>query len=221
MIQRLREAASSGETLIAVVADQRRRGMGADLAVQVDANYLNIDTEARGCTWNHSTAWRALAEAAPQPGQFCLVLEDDAVPVEGFRDQLTAALAEAPAGIVSLYLGRGYIDDRRTENFLRRAEVLDTNWIVTHGRIMHAVALAVRSDLITELVDNLPTGKQPFDRALSMWTRRRGHQIAYSWPSLVDHADHPSLVTRYNRSERRAWRTGVREDWHDKMMHMV
>jgi len=203
---------------IGVVADLRRGEMGAELAEKVQADHLSIDTEGLGCTWNHSTMWRTHAE---NPADFCLVLEDDAVPVDGFRDQLAAALAEAPAGIVSLYLGRGYIDDRRTENFLRRAEVLDTNWIVTHGRIMHAVALAVRSDLITELVDNLPTGKQPFDRALSMWTRRRGHQIAYSWPSLVDHADHPSLVTRYNRSERRAWRTGVREDWHDKMMHMV
>jgi hypothetical protein len=207
------------DPLIAVVSDVRRGDMGERLVNQVGADYLSIDQFGEGCTWNHSRAWRMLAGLS-EPDQWALVLEDDAEPVPGFREQLQLALAAAPAPIVSLYLGMGYIEDRSIGINLTRADMLGAHWVVTRGRILHAVALAVRSDLLPELVDNLPRSNTPIDRSLSMWARREGHQVAYSWPSLVEHNDGPSLVTRYRRAARRAWRTGVRDAWSDKMMLM-
>lgn len=207
------------DPLIAVVSDVRRGDMGERLVNQVGADYLSIDQFGEGCTWNHSRAWRMLAGLS-EPGQWALVLEDDAEPVPGFREQLQLALAAAPAPIVSLYLGMGYIEDRSIGINLSRADMLGAHWVVTRGRILHAVALAVRSDLLPALVDNLPRSNTPIDRSLSMWARREGHQVAYSWPSLVEHNDGPSLVTRYRRAARRAWRTGVRDAWSDKMMLM-
>lgn len=203
---------------IVVVADVRRGDMGERLAVQVGADYLNVDTMMRGATWNHSVAWKM---HAPVGNDWCLNLEDDALPVDGFREQLADALAVAPAPIVSLYLGRGYIEDSRTGPLLTRADLLGVNWIVSQGRILHAVALAVRGELLGSLVDNLPRDSSPIDRSLSLWARRQGHRVAYTNPSLVDHNDGESLVTRYRRAERRAWRTGVRVDWCDKMMCMT
>lgn len=207
------------DPLIAVVSDVRRGDMGERLVNQVGADYLSIDQFGEGCTWNHSRAWRMLAGLS-EPDQWALVLEDDAEPVPGFREQLQLALAAAPAPIVSLYLGMGYIEDRSIGINLTRADMLGAHWVVTRGRILHAVALAVRSDLLPALVDNLPRSNTPIDRSLSMWARREGHQVAYSWPSLVEHNDGPSLVTRYRRAARRAWRTGVRDAWSDKMMLM-
>lgn len=207
------------DPLIAVVSDVRRGDMGERLVNQVGADYLSIDQFGEGCTWNHSRAWRMLAGLS-EPDQWALVLEDDAEPVPGFREQLQLALAAAPAPIVSLYLGMGYIEDRSIGINLTRADMLGAHWVVTRGRILHAVALAVRGDLLPELVDNLPRSNTPIDRSLSMWARREGHQVAYSWPSLVEHNDGPSLVTRYRRAARRAWRTGVRDAWSDKMMLM-
>jgi hypothetical protein len=203
---------------IGVVADSRRGDMGERLADQVGADHLNIDTEQRGCTWNHSTVWRMHAD---RPADWNLTLEDDVIPVDGFREQLADALAVAPAPIVSLYLGRGYIEDNRTGPLLTRADLLGVNWVVSQGRILHAVALAVRGELLSELVDNLPRSNHPIDRSLSMWARGERHRVAYAWPCLVDHDDGKSLVTRYRRAERRAWRTGVRDDWCDKMIVMV
>ena len=171
----------------------------------------------QGCTKNHVSVWKWHAE---NPASWSLTLEEDAAPVGDFRTQLAEALQVAPAPIVSLYLGRGYIEDVRTEALLGRADLLDMNWIVAQGRILHAVALAVRGDLLPSLVDALPRGDQPIDRMLSLWARRKGHQVAYSNPSLVDHLDKESLVTRYRRTERRAWRTGVRDGWCGKMMRM-
>lgn len=207
------------DPLIAVVSDVRRGDMGERLVNRVGADYLSIDNFGEGCTWNHSRAWTMLAGLS-QPDQWALVLEDDAEPVPGFREQLQLALAAAPAPIVSLYLGMGYIEDRSIGINLNRADMLGAHWVVTRGRILHAVALAVRGDLLPALVENLPRSNTPIDRSLSMWARREGHQVAYSWPSLVEHNDGPSLVTRYRRAPRRAWRTGVRDAWSDKMMLM-
>lgn len=206
---------------IGVVADARRGDMGQRLAEQVNADYLSVDGMQRGCTWNHCQVWRAHANSFGGPADWNVVLEDDAVPVDGFREQLADALRFAPAPIVSLYLGRGYIEDSRTGPLLARADLLGANWIVSQGRILHAVALAVRGDLLGTLVDNLPSGNQPIDRSLSLWARRQGHRVAYAWPCLVDHDDGKSLVTRYRRAERRAWRTGTRDDWCTKMMAMI
>ena len=203
---------------IGVVADARRAGVGVALAEQVGADWISVDDGTAGCAQNHAAVWKWHRD---NPADWHVVLEDDAVPVDGFRDQLTQALQAAPAPIVSLYLGRGYIDDRATAAVLTRADLLDTNWLVTQGGIRHAVALAVRADLLPALVDNLPTRDQAIDRTLSLWARRDGHQVAYSNPSLVDHADGESLVTRYRRAERRAWRAGTRDAWCDKMMAMI
>lgn len=203
---------------IGVVADRRRGDMGKDLGVRVGASLVSIDNGSLGCTQNHVSVWRHHIE---NPADWNLVLEDDALPVDDFREQAAAALAVAPAPIVSFYLGRGYIDDRRVENLLVRADLLDNAWLVARGRVSHAVALAVHKDLLADLADGLPRGSQPIDRALSLWARRQGHQVAYSNPSLVDHADSPSLVSGHQRKDRRAWRTGARDVWHDKMMLML
>jgi len=204
---------------IGVVADVRRGDMGERLSTAVEADCLSLDEAARGCTWNHRQVWQLHAQ---EPADWNLVLEDDAVPVDGFRDQALAALAVAPTPIVSFYLGRGYIEDRYIEATLARLDVQRANWLVTNGRILHAVALAVRGELLPSLTASLPKDNtRPIDRALSLWARREGHRVSYSIPSLVDHDDGKSLVTRYTRAPRKAWRFGTREEWRDKMMVMI
>lgn len=208
---------------IGVVGDARRGDMAQDLFDEVSADILTLDTGTLGCTGNHALMWRQLAES---PADWNVVLEDDAIPVEGFRDQLDAALAVAPSPIVSLYLGTGYIDDSSTAAILNRADQLGAHWLVTPGRVLHAVALAIRGDLVGSLVESaLPAAgrpaTKPIDRAIANWARARGHRVAYSVPSLVDHADEKSLVTRYRRTPRKAWRVGTRDAWCDKMMCMV
>jgi GR25 family glycosyltransferase involved in LPS biosynthesis len=210
-------------THIGVVGDARRGDMAQNLFDHINADILTLDRGDLGCTGNHALMWRELAKS---PADWNVVLEDDAIPVAGFRDQLDAALATAPAPIVSLYLGTGYIDDSSTSAILNRADHLGANWLVTPGRVLHAVALAVRGDLVPSLVQHaLPAAgrpaSKPIDRAIANWARARGHRVAYSVPSLVDHADEKSLVIRYRRTPRKAWRVGTRDAWCDKMMHMV
>jgi GR25 family glycosyltransferase involved in LPS biosynthesis len=189
--------------------------MGTRLAGLVDADFLSVDDGSLGCTQNHTRAWRQHAE---NPAAWNLNLEDDAVPVEHFRDQLDKALAVAPTPIVSLYLGGGYIGDNLTRALLDRAETTGAHWAVAHGQIHHAVALAVREEVLAPMIEHLATRTLAVDTMLSSWALRNSHDVAYSIPSLVDHADEKSLVTKYRRSPRRAFMTGRREQWCSKLI---
>jgi len=195
---------------IAVVTDERRGDMGLKLADKVSADHLSVDSGNLGCLDNHIAAWKW---HAANPSAWSVVLEDDAVPVDDFREQLASALSVAPTPIVSLYLGTGYISDGRTKAMLKNADAAGAHWIVTRGTIFHAVALAVRSELLPSLLEVDRRG--PIDQGLSRWARSHGHAVAYSNGSLVDHSDPPSLVCRYRRPERRAWRFGGNNPWND------
>lgn len=185
------------------------------LAHDVSADHVSIDNGDLGCTGNHLEVWRWHRE---HPADFAVTLEDDAVPVPNFREQLCAALAVTPAEIVSLYLGSGYISDHRTKSLIRTAQLAQTCWMMTSGMVYHAVALAIESTLVESLTTHLRQTSQPIDGAIGRWARGRGHAVAYTVPSLVDHADEKSLVTPYRRTPRHAWLVGPRDRWTDSSM---
>ena len=184
---------------IGVVADRRRGDVGLKLARQVEADHLSVDHGGLGCLGNHLTVWRWHAE---HPSDWAVVLEEDAQPVDDFREQLDAALQTAPADVVSLYWGSGYVDDPRNRVKVIDAQRQDVCWVLSCGRILHAVALAVRGDLVLLMTQELGrSSKKPPDRLLSRWARARRHDVAYSIPSLVDHADIPSLIHHHRRAK--------------------
>lgn len=192
--------------------------MGRLLAKQVEADHISVDPGHLGCLANHLTVWRWHAQ---HPADFSVVLEDDAVPVPDFRDQLQAALTAAPTDVVSLYLGSGYISDATTRATIATAQENDTHWLLTRGRVAHAVALAVRGEHINSLVNHVQRKNRPIDAALSQWARARGHHIAYSVPSLVDHSDERSLVGKYRRAPRKAFTVGGHQQWTGRSLFMV
>lgn len=194
-----------------VVAHTARQAMADSLAADVGAAHVCLDDGTLGAEHNHRRAWD-WHNTHTRDG-FALVLEDDAVPVPGFRDQLTAALDAAPAPIVSLYLGTGH--PRQHQPLIERAIVAaghDVDWLIA-DHLLHAVAVAIRADLLPIALDDRPT-----DEAISAWARARRHPIAYCWSSLVDHADEPSVITaradhRTDTRPRRAWHAAPHQHW--------
>lgn len=152
-----------------------------------------------------------------------MVIEDDAEPIPGFAEQLHQALPMSPAPIVSLYLGR-----RRPPQWQNRilaaiaqAANTDSPWIIsTH--LLHAVGYAIRTDLLPSLLAH--HSRHPIDEHIGDWARRHGHTIAYTVPSLIDHADLPTIIRHRDgqprRPGRRAWTVGPRTDWNNRAVTM-
>lgn len=196
---------------IGVVAHQSRALQARNLASQIGADYVSTDDGSLGCDDNHDAVQSHLAAL---PTLWSVIVEDDAVPIPGFRDQLTQALTIAPAPIVSLYLGR--LRPPWAQNQVQAATEAagDADWILsTH--LLHAVGYAIKTELIPSLL-HYPTAL-PVDQHITRWAQAFGHTIAYTWPSLVDHRDDPTLFDhpdgQQRVSGRIAWKTGPHPTW--------
>ncbi|MGI5216264.1 hypothetical protein [Nocardia sp. CA-290969] len=198
-----------------VVAHPARLTAAQALAGRLDG-HLSVD-DGRGPVANHRAVWQHFAGTAA--GWVC-VLEDDALPVDGFGEQLRAALAEAPHPVVSLYLGTGRPPgvQSRIRTALDRADAQGACW-VTADRMLHAVGICLRARHIGDMLAF--TGRAPelaaADSRWDRWLRARRLRVAYAVPSLVDHADGATLVQHPDRQPRnevrRAWQAGARVQW--------
>jgi len=199
--------------VIGIVGHTSRHQQVLNLAGTIGAEHVSIDDGTLGCNRNHLKVWTHLAEHSTS--EWATVLEDDAIPCDNFRDQLDQALAVAPTPIVSLYLGRqrpyGYQD--------RIAAAINTDacWLLA-PRLLHAVAVAIRTNLLADMLTTLPTNI-PIDRAISAWAP---HTVAYTNPSLVDHRDGTPVAhpTGTRQPGRIAWRTGTRTAWTADARHL-
>jgi hypothetical protein len=79
------------------------------------------------------------------------------------------------------------------------------------------VAIALPGTDVEPMLDWAATSRRPYDERLGAWYRSRAVDVEYTWPSLVDHGDGPSLVEHHDRqprsSGRVAWRHGTPATW--------
>lgn len=202
---------------IGVVAHTSRKQMADTLAEKVSAAIVAVDDGSLGCNRNHVQVWKYLAE---HDSDWTVVLEDDAIPVDDFRTQLHQALEYAPTNVVSLYLGTGRPPQWQTriKDALAKAHANDACYIVT-THLLHAVAVAIKTPHIPHMLAHAEAKRYlPIDEAISNWARLHNRNpIAYTVPSLVDHADGLTLVKHRDGSPRnkprKAWTVGTRSTW--------
>lgn len=206
---------------IGIVAHVDRREMAEQLAATTAAQVF-YDDGTLGCKANHQRAWQHHADNPS--GDWAVVLEDDAQPVTGFLDQLHCVLDVAPTPIVSLYLGTG----RPLANWqhaikqtIEQIRHTRAAWI-TSTHLLHCVGVAIHTDLLPSLVEWLPQIPLPIDEAITIWANHTmdcAQPIGYTWPSIVNHADTPSLV-RPRSTARRAWRATTRQAWNSDTLSL-
>lgn len=210
---------------LAVVGHQDRIGRVWELADQVDADFIALDTGRIGPGKNHLRAWRWLYQYGD--ADWSVVLEDDAIPVKSLDEQLPAALAVAPQPVVSLYLGTGR--PQHWQDSLKVATERPECWIVTPA-LLHHVGVAIKTSLVPLMLDYVVwrvSEGLPVDEAISLWMRQKQKvSCAYTHPSLVDHEDDlPTTITARHSMyagensirdvPRKAWLHGGRETWDD------
>lgn len=211
---------------VGIAAHTSRMEWVDELSAQVKPDSVVWDDGTAGAGLNHLAVLTNLYQQMPDA--WLVVLEDDSLPVERFRDQMSQALAVAPTKIVSFYLGTGYPAQYQQ----RFTDVLNHPgwqpcWIL-HRQLRHGVAYAIHPDVsllaISHMQRLIARNFAP-DDALGAFASQNGEPVAYSNPSLVDHRDagtvvdvrmhlgHPTAPGR--KRPRRAHRVGTRSTWHD------
>ena len=201
------------DIVIGVVADMRRQQQAWDLAKALDATVVSFDDGTLGCTRNHLKVWTKLLQHG---GNWAVVIEDDALLCDDFDTTLAAVLAKPPADIVGLYLGKNY--PRAWQRVIKPKMATDAHWI-TSTHLLHGLGTCMRMSLLEDMlrfVGRMEDG-WPIDEKITHWCRLRGHRVAYTKPSIIEHADGPSLLVHPDGDKRelprRAWEFGRRDEW--------
>lgn len=213
---------------IGIVAHYSRHERATRMADLIDAEVIAVDGGGIGAGTNHERCYEWLSHAE---SPWVVLLEDDAMPVKNFRDQLGAVLRATPKdlNVLSLYLGRA----RPPQWQISISQVIARDeHFLTASELLHHVAVAIRTPVIPLLLNFLRAdrdyqlGRLPIDEAVGRWSRSVGTKIGYCHPSIVDHdarlgtviarhvSQHPGEDgTRPAEDRRKAWAFGVREQW--------
>lgn len=205
---------------IAVVAHNSRADAAHMLGEQVGAAYTSIDDGILGATGNHRKVWTWLAEHATT--EWSVVVEDDAIPTARFNSQLGEVLTVAPTPIVGLYLGAGYPPQwqARIRAAITEADRTGASWIT--GQLLYGVGVAIQTPLIEDMLTYTEKSTQGFDFAIKDWATARSHTIGFTWPSLLDHQDSPSIAKHPDGGQRltprKAYKVGGRGTWTNRQV---
>lgn len=177
-----------------------------ELQEQVDPDFISWDDGSRGEWANGESLWRMLAE---EPTVWSVVLQDDALPIPNFRHHLTEALIHAPATAIGLYVGTCRPRGIQVIDAIEEAEKEGSAWLEA-DTLLWGVGVALPTAQIPELIEWCSRAELPYDARIGAWFKRRGLPVRYTWPSLVDHRDAPSVIPNRPRPcERVAHRVGV------------
>ena len=144
----------------------------------------------------HDTGARAL-DAGDRTATHHLVVQDDAIVCADLVAGVERALSFVPDGHpLGLYIGRVRPFAGEVTKLVERAS--DDTSFVTMPDLNWGVAVAVPAGHLDALVAavgatgaNVPVN---YDRRMSNWYAERKVATWYTWPSLVDHRDSPTLV---------------------------
>lgn len=199
---------------LTVMAHPKRRAAAQRLAVAVGADAIEWDT----CDDEWDTGRRAIATHDPA-GTHHLVLQDDALPIPDFRHHAAAALEQHPDALVSFYLGTSRPPQWQpaVDDACMRAEDAGAAWISV-PTLLHGVAIAIPTVEIPNLLAWCERPTVPYDERLGMyWRHVLDRPVLYTWPSLVDHDDGPTIARHrdgVHRDEpRRARMVGTPLTW--------
>lgn len=154
-----------------------------------------------------------------------LVVQDDAIVCADLVAGLEAGLERVPDGSpVGLYVGSVRPWKARIQQLVDSAD--GASW-VTMSRLLWGVGVVVPTDQIPDMVEfcDRRHHEANYDLRLAKWFMFRGVRTWYTWPSLVEHRDGPSLV--YGRNGGRhahrflgADRSALNIDWSGPVVDM-
>lgn len=192
----------------AIVAHHSRLDAVMNLKQMLNAHFL-LDDKDGGANANH----RRAIEWASQQDCRVVILEDDALLVDGFIEKVAVWLGRFPDDLLSFYLGTGRPPQYQLEvaTKLIDSDQRQTDYI-TMSRLIHGVCYSIPQHRITDVLTRWDSAK-PADYAVG---DAYGGDVIYPCYSLVDHADsdtveqHPDNEQRTQR--RRAWRLDASTD---------
>jgi len=178
---------------VAMMAHPKRRAQAEAICERLDRE-TPIVWDQRNNRWD--TGRRAMLAYDPACTHHA-VIQDDVLVCRDLFAGLVKALENVPADVpVCGYVGRVRPQLEMVTACSERAAETGAAWVTMHT-LNWGPLVAVPTDCIDEMVAHCDTLRDVpnYDRRMSRYFElERGIRTWYTWPSLVDHADGPSLV---------------------------
>lgn len=164
-----------------------------------------VDYSNRGSLEGHQKALRC-AKIHADMGERVVIMEDDAIPVQGFVSLAERIIADHPDDAISFYLGtsRPY----HWQPIIDRKIASSVDGMIRLPELIHGVCYSIPNHLLDRVLRGLQgLGKQAADEAVS---GALGEPVWYPVESLVEHRDqgtveqHPDGEPRTERRVARA-----------------
>jgi hypothetical protein len=211
---------------MAVMAHPSREKLVEVLSDRLDRDHTVV-WDQRNDRWHTGSraqlAWRTVDPDATHH----LVVQDDAVVPRHLGAGIERALGYAPEGAaLSLYLGRVRPFAGRIERAVAAADAqeLPVSWFVMR-ELNWGVGVVLPTRFIDRMVhEQARVNVLEYDRRMSRWLVRHRIPVWYTWPSLVDHRDGPSLVA--HGEGRHAYRfvgedaSALTPEWSGEALHV-
>ena len=186
---------------VQIMAHPSRTAMAIGLAERLGLQqWEHITWDRMSDPWE--TGARAWRTVAARGADWSMVIQDDVVPCLDLIPALEAALTHVPQRvIVSPFIGmnqpHGYV--RQIAAAVEQANEQGASWMMT-GSLMWGIAICVPTATIPQMVtwgDRMNHWRS-YDKRVGQFYKRNRYRTWYTWPSLVDHRDVPSLLAHVN-----------------------
>lgn len=197
---------------VGIVAHTKREEMAYSLAAKVQADEVFMDNGVLGEWRNHEKAWRAAERSGKT---HAVILQDDAIPVEEFRTHALRAAQKRPDSLISLYTGTHRPRKDQVLSAVEGAEKQGASWLKA-DTLMWGVGVVVPTALIPEILKAIEKSNLPYDQRIGLWAEETSNWVYYTWPSLIDHQDEPTVIKGRPKKQgkRVAHKVGV-PTWND------
>lgn len=203
--------------VIEIVAHAKRELMARELAETVQADRVWLDAGYHGEWRNHLRAWQ---HAASSGASHAVVLQDDAVPVDGFRELVQQAVEHQPNQLISLYVGTHRPWKGQVLTATKLADEKGASWLRASS-VLWGVGLLLPVTLIPEMLEGCCGLRLPYDQRIGAWCENTYRSVFYTWPSLVNHADTETVAhAGMDQGVRVAHRVGA-PNWSDVVVDII
>lgn len=187
---------------IIIVSHYKRSDWVRKLLNVFPGAFVVVDFLDRGSLWAHTEAIKLAALLNVR----CVIMEDDAIPVEGFAERVEMHVAEYPDELISFYLGTGYPkhwQDWVADALVNKGAIVSEsdNWIML-PTLIHGVCYTFPPDQVQRIVDGLKRLNGSVPEADTAIGKAWGSRVLYPVESLVEHRDQGS-VERHPDGQRR------------------
>lgn len=179
---------------VAMMAHPKRAEQVKRILSQLDRDDVQVVWDERGSRWD--TGKRAMLSCDPACTHHA-VIQDDVLVCRDLFAGMERALEHVPSGVpVCGYVGRVRPYAEIVTWAAARARAISASWLTMHTLNWGPLIIVPTSE-IPDMIAHCDKLKDipNYDRRLSRFFELERHvRIWYTWPSVVDHADGPSLV---------------------------